>query len=68
MKKTIIFISAIFFFIPLVFSQNIEQKAKNGNVQAMYDLAKEYYSGIGRLENKANALVWFERAANKIRI
>lgn len=65
MKKTIIFISAIFFFIPLVFSQNIEQKAKNGNIQAMYDLAKEYYSGIGRLENKANALVWFERAANK---
>ncbi|MDD2530779.1 MAG: tetratricopeptide repeat protein [Bacteroidales bacterium] len=65
MKRIIVFIVSILIFTPLVFSQNLEQKAKNGNVQAMYDLAKEYYSGIGRLENKANALVWFERAANK---
>ncbi len=65
MKKTIIFLVAIFFFAGAVFSQNIEQKAKDGNVQAMYDLAKEYYSGIGRIQNQANALVWFERAANK---
>ncbi len=65
MKKLITFLVAIFLFIPIVFSQNLEQKAKSGNVKAMFDLAKEYYSGIGRLENKANALVWFERAANK---
>jgi len=65
MKKTIIFLVTIFFFAGAVFSQNIEQKAKDGNVKAMYDLAEEYYSGIGRIQNQANALVWFERAANK---
>jgi hypothetical protein len=65
MRKTIIFILAFFLAIPLIFAQNIEQKAKNGNVQSMYDLAQEYYSGIGRIQNQANALIWFERAANK---
>ncbi|MCK9162766.1 MAG: hypothetical protein WCR29_02435 [Bacteroidales bacterium] len=65
MKRTLVFLTIILFFSPLVFSQNLEQKAKIGNVQAMYDLAKEYYSGIGHLQNKANALTWFERAANK---
>lgn len=65
MRKTIIFILTFFLAIPLIFAQNIEQKAKNGNVQSMYDLAQEYYSGIGRIQNQANALIWFERAANK---
>lgn len=65
MKKTIIFLATIFFFVGAVFSQNIEQKAKDGNVQSMYDLGQEYYSGIGRIQNQAQALVWFERAANK---
>ena len=65
MKRTLVFLTIILFFSSLAFSQNLEQKAKIGNVQAMYDLAKEYYSGIGRLQNKATALTWFERAANK---
>ena len=65
MKRILVFLTIILFFSPMVFAQRLEQKAKTGNVQAMYDLGKEYYSGIGRLQNKANALTWFEKAANK---
>ncbi|MFA6932109.1 MAG: tetratricopeptide repeat protein [Bacteroidales bacterium] len=65
MKRTLIFFTLILFFSHLGFSQNLEQKAKIGNVQSMFDLAKEYYSGVGRFQNKANALIWFEKAANK---
>lgn len=65
MKRTLIFLTIILFFSNLGFSQNIEQKAKIGNVQSMFDLAKEYYNGVGRFQNKANALIWFEKAANK---
>lgn len=53
MKRTLVFLTLILFFSSLAFSQNLEQKAKIGNVQAMHDLGKEYYSGIGRLQNKA---------------
>ncbi|MBP6428876.1 MAG: sel1 repeat family protein [Bacteroidales bacterium] len=65
MKRRLVFLIIILFCSSLAFTQNLEQKAKIGNVQAMHDLAKEYYSGIGRLQNKATALTWFERAANK---
>ena len=40
MKRTLVFLTLILFFSSLAFSQNLEQKAKIGNVQAMHDLGK----------------------------
>ncbi|MDR1846931.1 MAG: sel1 repeat family protein [Bacteroidales bacterium] len=44
-------------------AQNLERKAKRGNVQAQYELAGQYYSGIGQLKNYKQALSWYEKAS-----
>lgn len=65
MNKNLLSIISLLFLSQIVFSQNTFQKAKTGNVEAMFTLAKEYYSGIGQIQSYSNALIWFERAANK---
>ena len=65
MNKKLLSIVSLLFLTQLVFSQNTFQKAKTGNVEAMFILAKEYYTGIGQIQSYSNALTWFERAANK---
>ncbi|MDR0789597.1 MAG: sel1 repeat family protein [Bacteroidales bacterium] len=55
--------AVLLFLANVVSAQNFERKAKSGNVQAQVELAKQYYSGIGQLQNYKQALVWFEKAA-----
>jgi TPR repeat protein len=55
--------AALLFATSIGFAQNFEKKAKSGNVQAQFELAKQYYSGIGQLQNYKQSLVWYEKAA-----
>ncbi len=45
--------------------QNLLLKAKNGNTEAQYELATQYYKGIGQIQSYSNAFVWYKRAAEK---
>ncbi|MBO7180520.1 MAG: sel1 repeat family protein, partial [Bacteroidales bacterium] len=58
-----------FFFALLVcvsgFGQNLLLKAKSGSADAQYELATQYYKGIGQLQNYNTAFVWYKRAAEK---
>ncbi|MDO5760134.1 MAG: SEL1-like repeat protein [Bacteroidota bacterium] len=45
--------------------QNLELKARSGNVTAMFKLAEEYYKGIGRLQDDRQAFIWYKQAADK---
>src|SRR5574344_1754543 len=65
MKKILTLLLALLFIFPLAKAQNMEQKAKSGNVEAMFNLAKAYYNGVGQVQSYKNALKWFEKAANK---
>ncbi|MBR1769027.1 MAG: sel1 repeat family protein [Bacteroidales bacterium] len=65
---TKILCSAIFvfsFFMTQTKAQNLELKARTGNVNSMYLLAEEYYKGIGRLQDYKQAFVWYKQAADK---
>lgn len=46
------------------FSQQLT-KARNGDVEAMYDVAIRYYDGIGVEKNKRESFNWFLKAAEK---
>lgn len=45
--------------------QNLELKARSGNVSAMFALAEEYYKGIGRIQDTRQAFIWYKQAADK---
>jgi len=52
-------------FCTEVCCQNLLLKAKGGNVEAQYELATQYYKGIGQLQSYSSAFVWYKKAAEK---
>lgn len=55
---------ALFFSFALP-AQNLLLKAKSGSAEAQYELATQYYKGIGQLQNYNSAFSWYKRAADK---
>lgn len=45
--------------------QNLELKARSGNVTAMYNLAEQYYKGVGMLQDYKKAFVWYKQAGDR---
>ncbi|MGP1515862.1 MAG: tetratricopeptide repeat protein [Bacteroidales bacterium] len=45
--------------------QGLLQKAKSGNVRSMYELANQYYTGIGMLQSYRDAFIWYKQAADR---
>ena len=39
--------------------QNLMLKAKSGSAEAQYELATQYYKGIGQLQNYSSAFAWY---------
>lgn len=64
MKKILISTLLLLCF-GLANSQNLLLKAKNGNTEAQYELATQYYKGIGQIQSYSNAFVWYKKAAEK---
>lgn len=46
-------------------AQSFLQKAKSGNVLSMYELANQYYNGIGMLQSYKDAFIWYKKAADR---
>ena len=72
MKNRILNNIIIFFAFTLVLGvvnvkaqQNLELKARSGNVTAMYNLAEQYYKGVGMLQDYKQAFVWYKQAGDK---
>lgn len=69
--KKILNIGLIIFFIPcltLAFSQdiaNLEKMAKQGDLDAQYDLGHCYENGIGVAKDTKKAVYWYTKAADK---
>ena len=63
--KKIAFILICFLTYAGAYSQGLLQKAKSGNVRSMYELANQYYSGIGMLQSYKDAIIWYKQAADK---
>lgn len=64
-KKILAGICFLFCFSVASECQNLLLKAKNGNTEAQYELANQYYKGIGQIQSYSNAFVWYKRAAEK---
>ena len=45
--------------------QNLMLKAKSGSAEAQYELATQYYKGIGQLQNYSSAFAWYKKAAEQ---
>ncbi len=65
MKKILLGLCLLFCFGIGAQCQNLLLKAKNGNTEAQYELATQYYKGIGQIQSYSNAFVWYKRAAEK---
>ena len=69
MKKNIIFLVITLTTIINIHAQNSFEKkltaARNGDVNAQYELGCCYYDGIGVLKDYQLAVYWFHRAAKK---
>lgn len=68
MKRRVVLLVSLFVAI-VVSAQSVGQKwladARKGNVRAMVQTGKSYYTGTNGLpQNKTKALYWFEKAAN----
>ena len=61
MKKILLGLCLLFCFGIEAQCQNLLLKAKNGNTEAQYELATQYYKGIGQIQSYSNAFVWYKR-------
>lgn len=65
-KNIVVFVAFVLFGIcGIQAQQNLELKARSGNVSAMFKLAEEYYKGIGRIQDTKQAFIWYKQAADK---
>lgn len=64
MRKILAIIVSLIVFVNVNAQANL-QKAKNGNVRAMYELANQYYNGSEVLQSYSQAFVWYKKAADK---
>ena len=48
-----------------LYGQNLMLKAKSGSAEAKYELATQYYKGIGQLQNYSSAFAWYKKAAEQ---
>ncbi len=63
--KKIVFLFSALSFLSGVSAQNLLLKAKGGSPEAQYELATQYYKGIGQLQNYNSAFAWYKKAAEK---
>ena len=62
---SILFLGIFIFSNIALQCQNLLLKAKGGNIQAQYELATQYYDGIGQIQSYKDAFVWYKKAAEK---
>ncbi len=63
--KTIVVLFSALLLTSGVWAQNLLLKAKGGSAEAQYELATQYYKGIGQLQNYNSAFAWYKKAAEK---
>lgn len=48
-----------------IIDEEYENSAEQGNIEAQYNLATEFYNGWGRAKDYHNAFRWYQKAANQ---
>ena len=67
MKKVIFLFLVLLFHLSVKaqeYSPELERSARNGDIDAMYDLGACYIDGLGIEQNDEMAVVWLKKAAN----